>query len=118
MISGITQRLYLRRLAYTFLRMILTPFGDYLFISLTLLVVTPGAEGLQVLLIKEVAADRIWHDMIHTGSSYYSALPVALCTEWVHSAVRPGEPRPPVRVVRIRGALALVCAGRPGLSIL
>lgn len=90
--------------------MILAPFGDYLFISLTLLVVTPGAERLQVILIKEVAADRIWHDMIHTGSSYYSALPMTLSAERVHGTEGPGESRPPVRVVRIRRALALICA--------
>lgn len=98
--------------------MILTPFGDYLLVSLTLLVIAPGAKGLQIGFIEEIPAHRIWHNMIHTGGGHYLPLPVALCTERVHSAVRSGEPRPPVRVVRIRGALALVCAGRPGLSIL
>lgn len=98
--------------------MILAPFGDYLLISLTLLIIAPGAKGLQILLIKEIRADRIRDDMIHAGGGHYFPLPVALSTERVHSAIRPGEPRPPVRVIRFRRALALVCAGRPGLSIL
>lgn len=72
--------------------MILSPFLYYLFILLSLVMITLVAQRLKVALVKEpfLPADRPRYDMIHAGRRLYPSVPLALGAERVHCPVAPG----------------------------